>query len=211
MISQPVSEPISALNKIRISECGEPLVDLRVHCPTIFVRPDIGLPYVRLGVGDRLNEAQTRLSPGQRIFVHRALRTLDMQRDHWDEYKSELRSKHPKWPKSVLHRQVNRYFAPYDQTAPPGHCTGAAVDIYLTDERGIKLDLVSPFKDWEAALTRKNGLSPIAANNRYCMLNAMLGSGFSNCKDEFWHYSYGDSAWAVRCGETQCQYGLINH
>ena len=41
------------------------------------------------------------------------------------------------------------------------------------------------------------------------MVEAMLGAGFSNCSDEYWHYSYGDSAWAVRVGETNCPYGLV--
>jgi D-alanyl-D-alanine dipeptidase len=36
----------------------------------------------------------------------------------------------------------------------------------------------------------------------------MLGAGFSNCRDEWWHYSYGDAAWAVRTGRKTCVYGL---
>ncbi len=41
------------------------------------------------------------------------------------------------------------------------------------------------------------------------LVEAMLGAGFSNCRDEFWHYSYGDAAWAVRTGAPYCIYGLI--
>jgi D-alanyl-D-alanine dipeptidase len=36
----------------------------------------------------------------------------------------------------------------------------------------------------------------------------MLDVGFSNCRDEYWHYSFGDSAWAVRIGASECPYGL---
>jgi D-alanyl-D-alanine dipeptidase len=36
----------------------------------------------------------------------------------------------------------------------------------------------------------------------------MLGVGFSNCRDEWWHYSYGDAGWAVRLGYSECIYGL---
>ena len=36
----------------------------------------------------------------------------------------------------------------------------------------------------------------------------MLAAGFSNCRDEYWHYSYGDAGWAVRMGLTECVYGL---
>ncbi len=40
------------------------------------------------------------------------------------------------------------------------------------------------------------------------MVEAMLGAGFSNCRDEWWHYSYGDAGWAVRLQEESCFYGL---
>jgi hypothetical protein len=42
------------------------------------------------------------------------------------------------------------------------------------------------------------------------MVEAMLNAGFSNCRDEYWHYSWGDSAWAVRTGEKTCPYGWID-
>jgi D-alanyl-D-alanine dipeptidase len=37
----------------------------------------------------------------------------------------------------------------------------------------------------------------------------MLGAGFSNCHEEYWHYSFGDAAWALRTGSPYCFYGLI--
>jgi len=32
----------------------------------------------------------------------------------------------------------------------------------------------------------------------------MLEVDFSNCRDEWWHYSWGDAGWAVRMSETEC-------
>ena len=40
------------------------------------------------------------------------------------------------------------------------------------------------------------------------LVDAMLGAGFSNCRDEWWHYSYGDAGWAVRMGFDECFYGI---
>lgn len=37
----------------------------------------------------------------------------------------------------------------------------------------------------------------------------MHNAGFSNCRDEYWHWSYGDSAWSVRAGASDAIYGLI--
>jgi len=103
---------------------------------------------------------------------------------------------------------TNRFFAPVDQKAPPGHCTGGAVDVQLLGPGGKPLDVTSPFTGWQAAPTWIEGLTPEAKRNRMILVEAMLGAGFSNCRDEFWHYSYGDAAWAVRVGADYCIYGL---
>lgn len=41
------------------------------------------------------------------------------------------------------------------------------------------------------------------------MFDAMTDAGFSNCRDEWWHYSYGDAGWAVRLEKPACFYGLV--
>jgi len=50
---------------------------------------------------------------------------------------------------------------------------------------------------------------PEAEEHRKLLVETMLGVGFSNCRDEWWHYSYGDAGWAVRFGQETCSYGLI--
>lgn len=212
--SRPGSpEPIAALNRIRIHErtlpwdLREPLVDIRTHCPEVAIRPDC-CPYLRRTVAEMLNRAQDSLPHGLRLRVHSALRSLAAQKAGWDGYSQQLKEKHPAWPLSTLRRAANRYFAPYDQKAPPGHCTGGALDVALLDTSGTVLDMTSPTVGWEGAATWTDRISAEASANRICMVEAMLGAGFSNCRDEFWHYSYGDSAWAVRTGETECPYDV---
>jgi GrpB-like predicted nucleotidyltransferase (UPF0157 family) len=38
----------------------------------------------------------------------------------------------------------------------------------------------------------------------------MHSTGLSNCRDEFWHWSYGDNAWAVRTGAPFACYAAID-
>lgn len=201
-------EPIAALNRIRIVETGEPLVDIREFCPDVDISEHV-CPYLRRAAAERLNRAQSTLPPGYKLRVGTALRTLHMQKGGWDRFFEKMKEEHPSWPLSALRRATNKYFAPYDQPAPPGHCTGGAVDVGLLSPEGEPLDLIAPTKGWEAAYTWSDKISPEAKSNRMMMVDAMLGAGFSNCRDEYWHYSYGDSAWAVRVGEKTCPYGFV--
>lgn len=201
-------EPIAALNRIRILEDGDPLVDIRERCPAVLTADTI-CPYLRANVAEMLNRAQAALPAGHRFQVGTALRTLSMQKSGYDRFFRKMQAEHPQWPFSALRRATNQYFAPYDQPAPPGHCTGGAVDVTLLGPGGAPADVTSPCEHWEAAYTWSDKIGPQAKRNRMLMVNAMLGAGFSNCREEFWHYSWGDSAWAVRTGETTCPYGWI--
>ena len=207
-------EPIAALNRVKILEQNrpwqerEPLVDVRVFCPEVVWAEHV-CPYLRQTVAERVNRAQASLPAGYRLKAGTALRTLTMQKRGWDNYYQKMQTEHPEWPLSALRRATNKFFAPYDQKAPPGHCSGGAVDVGLLDPEGNSLDMIAPTEGWEAAYTWSDKISPEAKANRMTMVEAMLGAGFSNCRDEYWHYSWGDSAWAVRVGVQECPYGWI--
>lgn len=214
VILQGAPEPIAALNRIPITEylqpydTREPLVDVRHHCPNIQLTDRV-CPYLRRHVADMLNRANLSLPAGHVLRAGTCLRTLTMQKDGYDRYYGKVREAHPGWPLSALKRAVNKYFAPYDQPAPPGHCTGAAIDVAILGPDGEPLDVLGSTVGWEAAYTWSDKIGDAARVNRMLMVDAMLGAGFSNCRDEYWHYSWGDSAWAVRSGASECPYGWV--
>lgn len=205
---QDAREPIAALNRVRIAETGEPLADIRERCPGVVVSPTT-CPYLRVSVADRLTAAAEALPAGYRFRVGTALRTLRMQQRGYDRYYAQMQQEHPGWPRSALRRATNRFFAPYDQPAPPGHTTGGAVDVTLLGKDDEPVDVSSPLEGWAAAPTWLESLAPDARARRMILVESMLGAGFSNCRDEYWHYSWGDSAWAVRTGQSECPYGLV--
>jgi D-alanyl-D-alanine dipeptidase len=208
LMKKGAPEPIAALNRINILETGEPLVDIRDACPGVLVREEV-CPFLRATVAEMLNRAQSALPAGYKFKVGTALRTLSMQRKGWDGYFAQMRAAHPEWPLSALRRATNRFHAPYDQSAPPGHCTGGAVDVVLLGPDCEPVDVTSPLEGWGAAYTWSDRLHEESRRNRMLIVDAMLGAGFSNCREEYWHYSWGDSAWAVRVGETTCPYGCV--
>lgn len=201
-------EPFSLINRIPIRDNGEPLADLRKYCREVILGPGT-LPYLRTGVMQMLRRAQRELPPTYRLRVSTALRTLEMQSNmYWRNYK-RIQEEHPNWPTSAVRRSCNKYFAPPDAKAPPGHCTGGAVDLTICSLDGKPLDMTSPTERWDAAYTYSDLLSPQAKANRQMLIDVMFTAGFSNCRDEWWHWSYGDSAWAVRVGAPIACYGLI--
>ncbi len=202
-------EPIHLLNTILEVDNGEPLVDVREACPSIKLARPAVIPYVRATVAEMFEKAARRLPSGLFMGMVEGWRPIERQQRIYDfVWKSALEA-FPDRSHAALRRTVCRWVAPTDQKAPPGHCTGAAIDVWLLDENGEPVDVSSPYDRYKASPTYCLDLSEQARQNRMTLVEAMLGAGFSNCRDEWWHYSYGDAGWAVRVGDTSCVYGLV--
>jgi D-alanyl-D-alanine dipeptidase/SAM-dependent methyltransferase len=211
-LTRPRGEPISALDRIPIRDDHEPLVSVSQAVPEVEVRDEP--TFVRETVARMLREAQSALPSGYRLRIKQGYRSLERQREMYEGFCGQLAEQHPGWPTSLLRREVNKFLAPPDAKHPPGHSTGGAVDATLIGPDGEEVDMTSsivPTEDFAAVLpTYSRLVTPRAARNRQFLVDAMLGAGFSNYPGEWWHYSYGDSAWAVRCGEPSAVYGAAD-
>lgn len=208
--SQGRPEPIRALNRVIEQDMGEPMVSIAGRHPRLVVGKKSTVPWVRERVADMLIQAVEALPADVCLHVTEAWRPLERQRLIYEFFwESSIRA-YPELGYASRRRLVNRWVAPVDQKAPPGHCTGGAVDVHLHGVDGSALDVTSPFTRFEGAATYVLGLTPTAEHHRRLLLAAMLGAGFTNCRDEYWHYSFGDAAWAVRKGLDTCRYGAVS-
>lgn len=208
--TQGSPEPIGALNRIVECESGEPLVLVTEAAPSVRIaRPQV-IPYVRAQVAVMCEEASRALPPNRHLALIEGWRPLARQQRIYDHFWSCAGEAFPDRPHAALRRTVCRWVAPTDQKAPPGHCTGGAVDVWLVDHAGEPVDVSAPYERFAAAATYSLGLTPEAERERSVLRDAMLGVGFSNCRDEWWHYSWGDAGWAVRTGRRECPYGLAH-
>lgn len=203
-------EPIRALNRVKESENGEPLVHLATASPSVRIARPTVIPYLRQTVAEMLESAARRLPPGYHLGVVDAWRPFDRQVKIYKWLWESLEKARPDLPYASKRRIVNRFVAPVDQPTPPGHTTGAAVDVWLFDDNNEEIDVTSPFERLAGAPTYVFGLEAQAQKNRMILVEAMLAVGFSNCRDEWWHYSYGDAGWAVRMDLKECFYGRID-
>ena len=204
-----VPEPVAALDRILERESGEPLVDVKEVCPSVVIhRPQV-IPFLRKTVAEMLERAAQALPEGYKFGIVECWRPIDRQRRIYEYHWQSAQEAYPGRPYASLKRTVNRFVAPVGRKAPPGHCTGAAVDVFLIGPDGEPVDVSSPFERFEAAPTYAMGLDPEALRHRMMLVETMLSVGFSNCRDEWWHYSWGDAGWAVRTGRPECVYGLV--
>jgi D-alanyl-D-alanine dipeptidase len=206
---KPREPGINVLNRVPIEEGGEPILSVREHCPS--VRVEAPLPWLRATVCRMLHQAAESLPADLQLLVSTGMRTLDMQAAGYAAYTEHLLEQHPEWPKSTLRREANRFFHPPDAKCPPGHTTGGAVDVRLVTLDGQQLDMWSSLLDSHQKTWRTFSpyVRPDAREARAILYDAMVGAGFSNCYDEWWHYSYGDSGWAARLGRPRALYGAV--
>jgi D-alanyl-D-alanine dipeptidase len=178
-MSSPSPESLTVLNKIQIHDNHEPLVDVRDFSGILHVREGV-IPLVRKTVAEKLVVVAADL-PGQyQLSIRRGYRSLAHQQKNWEAYRDELAALHPTWPLHILHREVNRFHAPYNQPCPPGHSTGGAVDVYLLGSQGEFLDLVTPLEDWSLAATNSTKVSKEQQAVRQLLCASMEHHGFSN-------------------------------
>lgn len=200
-------ESLSTLNRICIEECGDPLVDITKLCPKIRLMEGRS-PLLRKTAAEMLAKVCDELPKGILFYVSRAFRSLEDQTVRWDHHRSCLKDKHPHWPDMILNRETNKVYAPYNQKTPPPHSTGGAIDLYfMREDDGAFLDLMPPLENWAEGYTKSKLIAPELQKLRDQLCEMMERHGFSNYPLEYWHYSYGDSAWAARHGRKTCIYG----
>ena len=210
--SRPVPEPVAAIDRVPVRESGQPLVNVEEAIPGILVRK--APQYARRTVAEMVREARGLLPEGYNLIVRTGYRSLEFQETMYRKYYQQIAEKRPDWGPSQLRREINKYLAPPDAKHPPGHTTGGAVDLAIVGPDGEELDMTSTIKPVENAnvtfATYSKLITPRAAKNRQMLVDIMLEVGFSNFPGEWWHYSYGDSAWALRVHAPEAIYGAAN-
>lgn len=219
----PVVEPIAQLNRIKVRDNGEPLVDALAHVPGAVIHPDRRdypktSPYRfhgRATLVEMLARAQAALPRGYRLMLWGIYRSLEDQIKIYNDVYEGFQKNHPHWPHNILRRQTNRFVHPPDIKTPPGHSTGGAVDLSLVDRSGQPLNMTAPYdaqsdERRKVAATFSPLLEETARINRTRLIRAMDAAGFSNYGGEWWHWSYGDSCWAWRVGRKTACYGPVS-
>ncbi len=213
-------------DSISITDDGEPLVPiedarLSFEAPHPYVK--LGAPYAGFGpwflrksVFKHLLDAQRRLTmvkPGWRLHLLDAWRPLAVQSFMVEHTDALLRREAPELSDEARRERVLTYWAPPDEDPkrPPPHSTGAAVDLTLVDEHDALADMGSPFdepteRSWPSHFEKTN---PPVHQRRLLLARVMHDAGFVGHRQEWWHFSFGDRAWAREMDFDVARYGRI--
>ena len=153
--------------------------------------------YLQPDVAAKLAKASQLLQqkhPNYRLLVLDAARPLSVQRVMWDAVK-------------------NTTFRNYVANPNKGglHNYGAAVDVTITDDLGVELDMGTPFDFFgeeshptkEETLLKQGKLTQTQADNRRLLRKVMREAGFSICPMEWWHFN------ACSLSEAKRRYEVI--
>lgn len=207
-------------DSVRIEDDGEPLVPLEpgllsLETPHPYVA--LGAPYggrgpwfLRRTVRDRLLDAQARLPADQRLHLLDAWRPLAVQAFMVEHTDALIRREAPELDAAARRERVLTYWAPpsEDPKRPPPHSTGAAVDLTL-----LGANMGSPFdepseRSWPDHFEHASDAHGREANaNRVLLRRVMTDAGFLQHPNEWWHFSYGDRAWARAHDVAVARYG----
>lgn len=210
---------------IPVVENHEPLLDLKEQTQIAF-GPSPEIPnntdytQMRRTVYEKLLQAQSFLPQGIKLALYEGLRSLTLQKQLFDGHFASLQELHPEWTPEAIFRETTKLVSPVlnqdgSQNIPP-HSTGAAVDVYLIDQKGNALSMGIDINDWDATrdtelfFTACPKISEEAKKHRAIMGGALEKAGFVNYPTEYWHWSYGDRYWAYHTGHPHAFYGSVS-
>jgi len=208
--------------KIPIKECGEELVEVE---PAGFVAGrnyyHDGLTrnkkmYLRSGVVERLKKARQDLPKGYNFKVWDGYRPRQVQQKLWDKYYHQFKTEFSDWPEEKVVERTDKYVARAEfSDRVPNHTTGGAVDLTIVDDKGEEIEMGTRFdefknetdSDYFENINLDNKTQIKIRDNRRLLKRVLEKQGFAQYKDEWWHFDYGNQAWAFDKNKEFAIYG----
>lgn len=191
---------------------NEPLVPMTRVSPKIEIYPSYFLQkmpgtskelFLRKGVADKIIRIAGQLPDGLFLVLIDGWRSFETQRFIYDRTIRQFRD--AGYSEEKVQKEIADFVAypSKDPVRPAPHYTGAAIDLTIADGEDW-MDMGTGFDDFteraysdyfedKHVLTEMDGL---ARDHRRFLRERMEGAGFTCNSTEWWHYSYGDRAWA---------------
>ncbi|ART79904.1 M15 family metallopeptidase [Oceanisphaera avium] len=218
----------SDIQAVPIIDSQDPLVALGLVNLPLRIYPAYfhqGVPhalsdcYVRRSVLYRLYKAARLLPGGIELVVLDGWRPLAVQEYLYNSLHRIFHAQYPQDSAAEHQARLRQFVAPpsMDAKAPSPHLTGGAVDVTLCNSDGLLLDMGTEFDDVSAlsasaafeSVIKPNPRESEVIEHRRLLHSVMLQAGFSNLPSEWWHFDYGNQAWAWATQQPHAHFGAI--
>jgi len=206
------------MKKIPIKESGEQLIDLiKSNNARLLPLSTFSNQYknsykefslVRKTVADKLLKMLEFLPAEIGIAYFEGFRPLYKQKQYFDDKMRETLQTIE--DKDLAYKETSKSVAPFIDNVPP-HSTGAAIDMTLFSLKDGLLDMGkfdTIFGPNHHQETFSQETTQTQRKNRLTLLAAAIKSEFVNYGFEWWHYSYGDRAWAYVKNQKEAIYDI---
>lgn len=168
--------------------------------------------FLRKMVIQKLNKVQKLLPKGYHLMIRDAFRSEALVWKLYHLYFNDIKLMKSNLSDKEVDIEVRSRIAMPDDSVPPGHMTGGAIDVVLGDDSDNFIPTRITGTDFinsaEHQYTFCKDLPKEMYDNRMILYNAMTKVGFSNISREYWHYSYGDGNWAAKRKKKIAIYGI---
>lgn len=201
------------INKIPIYENNEPLVSIPTTEKSLLRTGDGAkwlVPKLRKTVLEKYLQACESLPEGYKLMMMSAYIPVSLQQQVWNKKYEKVKAQNPQITDPQELELLTRKQAAYPVKGAP-HNTGGAIDPIIIGPDGNPLDMGGEFGAvGKIAHTRYDGITQQQKENRQMLYWVMTNAGFMNTNPfEWWHYSYGDRAWAAYSGNEFAMYDGI--
>ncbi len=165
--------------------------------------------YVRSKLLEKLIQAANSLPAQFRLVIRAGHRPISVQRQLVEDCSSAYLRQNPQASKDQALIHARTFFSDPDTEIPP-HVCGAAVDVGVIGSDNRLLDFGSEINE-ESKISSlySTDITHEQKTNRLMLTTVMLDADFASCKNEWWHFSYGDQTWAWFYGKKSSLYGLV--
>ena len=186
--------PSAIINNKPIKENNEELVKYQ----NVFVRKSVA----------KMLKTATNLLPKDYSFkILCGYRSIAEQQRNWENGIKTLIKQHPTLSISEI-ENINRKMNADPRRGFGPHQTGGAIDIILL-YKNKPVDMGGEYMSNLNSKTYSKNLTNIQKTNRKILITALESVGFQNYPNEWWHWSYGDRAYAAYKNKKYAIYGKI--
>lgn len=205
--------PSGYVNKKQIFDNKSPLVDISKN--KLFSMDERAIIregcWVRADMVPMLEMAANNLPSGIKLHFFGGWRHIAVQWTKWNNNLANKRKEFPNLTDIDVMRIARMTSADPTRGGFGPHQTGGAIDLTLVDKNGNELDMGTPFAfHGLCAQTDYRNITPAQRKNRDLLRKVLEYAGFINYPGEWWHYSYGDRAWAAYGKKRFAIYGRID-